>query len=72
MEHDQSLHKLLSRLEEKNLTCTLNSEKCTFGMGKVLFMGILLSKHGFLPTEEKVHSVKKATCPEETEVSRNK
>ena len=50
-EHDQSLHKLLDRLEEKNLT--LNGETCTFGMGKVVFMGILLSKHGIGPTEER-------------------
>ena len=51
MEHDQSLHELLARLamEEKNLT--FNSEKCTFGMGKVVFMWILLSKHGIGPTE---------------------
>ena len=61
MEHDQSLHKLLARLEEKNLT--LNGEKCTFGMGKVVFMGILLSKHGIGPTEEKVRAVKEATRP---------
>jgi len=32
VEHDQNLHKLLARLEEKNLT--LNGEKCTFGMVK--------------------------------------
>ena len=61
MEHDQSLRKLLARLEEKNLT--LNGEKCTFGMGKVVFMGILLSKHGTGPTEEKVRAVKEATRP---------
>ena len=60
-EHDQSLHKLLARLEEKNLT--LNGEKCTFGMGKVVFMGIFLSKHGIGPTEEKVRAVKEATRP---------
>ena len=58
-EHDQSLHKLLARLEEKNRT--LNGEKCTFGMGKVVFMGIFLSKHGIGPTEEKVRAVKEAT-----------
>ena len=59
VERDQSLHKLLARLEEKNLT--LNGEKCTFGMGKVVFMGILLSKRGIGPTEEKVRAVKEAT-----------
>ena len=32
VEDDQNLHKLLVRLEEKNLT--LNGEKCTFGMVK--------------------------------------
>ena len=57
-EHDQSLHKLLARLE-KNLS--LNGEKCTFGMYKVVFMGILFSKHGIGPTEEKVRAVKEAT-----------
>ena len=61
VEHDQSLRKLLARLEEKNLT--LNGEKCTFGMGKVVFMGILLSKHGIGPIEEKVRAVKEATRP---------
>ena len=56
-EHEQSLPKLLARLEEKNLT--LNGEKCTFGMGKVVFMGFLLSKHGIGPTEEKVEQLKR-------------
>lgn len=61
VEHDQSLHKLLARLEERNPT--LNGEKCTFGMSKVVFMGILLSKHGVDPNEEKVRAVKEATRP---------
>ena len=58
VEHDQSLHKLLASLE-KHLT--LNSVKCTFGMGKRVFMDILLSKHGIKPTETKVQAVKEAT-----------
>ena len=57
MEHDQSLHKLLARLDEKNLT--LNGEKCTFGMSKVVFMDIFLIG----PTDEKVRAVKEATRP---------
>ena len=61
MEHDQTLHKLFARLQERNLA--LNGEKCTFGIGKVVFMGILLSKHGIGPTEEKVGAVKGATRP---------
>ena len=61
VEHDQSLHKLLARLEERNPT--LNGAKCIFGMSKVVFMGILLSKHGVGPNEEKVRAVKEATRP---------
>ena len=61
MEHDQSLHKLLVRLEVKKLT--LNGDKCTVGMGNVVSMSILLSKHGIGPTEEKVRAMKEATLP---------
>ena len=61
VEHDQSLHRLLARLEENNLT--LNGEKCNFGMSKVVFKGILLSKHGIGPIEEKVRAVKEAIRP---------
>lgn len=48
-EHDQSLHKVLQRLDEKNLT--LNPMKCEYRMDKVVFMGLLLSKYGICPTE---------------------
>ena len=61
LEHNQRLHKLLAKFEEKNLT--LNSEKCTFRMNKMVFMGILLSQHGVGPTEEKVRAVKEASHP---------
>ena len=54
MKHDQNLHKQLARLQEKNLT--LNCEKGTFEIGVVVLMGILLSKHGIGPTEEKVRA----------------
>ena len=60
-EHDQNLHKLLAKLQEKNLT--LRCDKCTFRMNKVVFMGILLSQHGIGPTEEKVRAVKEASRP---------
>ena len=59
MEHDQTLHKLFARLQERNLA--LNGEKCNFGIGKVVFMGILLSKHGIGSTEEEVRAVKETT-----------
>ena len=61
VEHDQTLQKLFARLQERNLA--LNGEKCTFGIGKVVFMGILLSKHGIGPTKEEVRAVKETTRP---------
>ena len=50
-EHDKNLHSVLQRLSEKQLT--LNAEKCTFRMTKVVFMGLLLSKHGVGPGIER-------------------
>ena len=60
-EHDQSLHKVLQRLEEKNLT--LHPMICEFRMDKVVFMGLLLSKYGIGPTQERVHAVLEAVQP---------
>ena len=57
----KNLHKVLARLEEKHLT--LRAEKCTFGMNRVVFMGILLSRHGIGPTEEKVCAMVEASHP---------
>ena len=61
-EHDKNLHGVLQRLREKQLT--LNAEKCTFRMSKVVFMGLLLSKHGVGPTKEKVRAVAEASQPQ--------
>ena len=52
---DKNLHRVLQHLKEKQLT--LNAEKCTFRMTKVVFMGVLLIKHGVSPNEEKVRAV---------------
>ena len=60
-EHYQSLHKVLQRLEEKNLT--LSPMKCEFRMDKVVFMGLLLSKYGIGPREERVCAVHEAAQP---------
>ena len=54
-------YSVLQRLSEKQLT--LNAEKCTFRMSKVVFMGLLLSKHGVGPTKEKVRAVAEASQP---------
>ena len=61
-EHDKNLHSVLQRLSEKQLT--VNAEKCTFRMNRVVFMGLLLSKHGVGPTEEKVRAVAEASQPQ--------
>ena len=60
-ENDRNLHRVLQRLEEKNLT--LNPQKCQFRMDKVVFMGLLVSKYGIGPTEEKVCAVLESSCP---------
>ena len=60
-EHDRNLHGVLQRLKEKNLT--LNPQKCQFRMDKVVFMGLLVSKYGIGPTEEKVRAVLESSRP---------
>ncbi|PFX13293.1 Uncharacterized protein K02A2.6 [Stylophora pistillata] len=54
-EHDKNLHSVLQRLSEKQLT--LNAKNCSFRMTKVVFMSLLLSKHGIGPTKEKIEQV---------------
>ena len=60
-EHDRNLITLLKRLQERNLT--LNKDKCKIEMDQIVFMGLLLSKHGVGPTEEKVRAVHEAKAP---------
>ena len=63
-EHDRNLHKVLQRLEEKLFkNLTLNPQKCQFRMDKVVFMGLLVSKYGIGPTEEKVRAVLESIRP---------
>ena len=61
-EHDRNLIKVLERLKERGLT--VNAEKCTFRMTKVVFMGLLLTRHGIGPTKEKVRAVIEASQPQ--------
>jgi len=61
-EHDRNLIEALERLQEKNLI--LNAEKCTFRMKKVVFMGLILTRHGIELTEEKVRAVVEASEPQ--------
>ena len=60
-EHDRNLITLLQRLQERNLT--FNKDKCKIGMDQISFMGLLLSKHGVGPTEEKVRAVHETKAP---------
>ena len=60
-EHDRNLHSVIRRLEQKNLT--LNPDKFSFRMDKVVFMGLLLSKYGIGPTKERVRAVLEANFP---------
>ena len=54
-DHDRNLENVITRLQERNLT--LNPNKCSFRMDKMIFMGILLSKYGIGPTDERVEAV---------------
>ena len=58
-EHDKTLNSVLERLSEKQLT--VNAEKCSFRMNKVVIMALLLSMHGIGPTEEKVRALVEAS-----------
>ena len=60
---------VLERLSEKQLT--LDADKCTFRMNKVVFMGLLLSKHGVRPTKEKVRAIAEASQPQTPSEVRN-
>ena len=60
-EHDRNLVTLLNRLQERNLT--LNKDKCKIGMNQIVFMGLILNKHGVGPTEEKVKAIRETKAP---------
>ena len=51
-DHDKTLHALLSRFRQKNLT--LNRNKCQFNKSELKFMGHTLSKDGVKPDDSKV------------------
>lgn len=43
---------------------TVNAEKCTFRMTKVVLMGLLFTRHGIGPTKEKFRVVVGASLPQ--------
>ena len=60
-DHDRNLVTLLNRLQERNLT--LNKDRCKIGMSQIVFLGLLLNKHGVGPTEEKVKAIWETEAP---------
>lgn len=52
---------VLERLEKKNLT--QNADKCTFRMTEIVLMGLLLTKRGIGPMEEKVKAIIEGSKP---------
>ena len=60
--HDERLHAVLQRLQEKGLT--LNQSKCEFGVNKTTFMGHVLTPMGVAPGEAKKNAVINAPTPQ--------
>lgn len=60
--HDQHLYAVLKHLHECGLT--LNPEKCELNMDCLVFMGILLTKKGIGPTEERIRAIVETREPE--------
>ena len=65
--HDVNLQKLLDRARKVNLK--LNSKKMSLKKPQVKFMGLVISKDGLKPDQDKVKAVQemlKPTCKQET------
>ena len=64
-EHDQRLHQVLQRLQEKHLT--LNLPKCRFSVDRVNFLGQVLDSSGVQPDPDRVKAIQEMAAP--TDVS---
>ena len=60
--HDKNLDLTLARLQSKALT--LNREKCTFSVPKLVFFGFTISADGNTPDDKKVDAVRNARTPQ--------
>ncbi|KAL9988412.1 hypothetical protein ACROYT_G002850 [Oculina patagonica] len=60
-EHDKTLHAVLTRFKELNLT--LKKEKCQFYMPRIEFFGMVFSADGMSPDPAKVEAIKQAEAP---------
>ena len=63
-EHDERLHAVLQRLQEKGLT--LNTQKCIFGQPTLKYLGYIFSNRGISPDPSKVEDVHEAMTPRNT------
>ncbi|KAK3731913.1 hypothetical protein QZH41_016958, partial [Actinostola sp. cb2023] len=60
-QHDKTLHAVLNRLQELNLT--LKKEKCKFYMPRIEFFGMVFSSQGMSPDPAKLEAIKNAESP---------
>ena len=58
VEHDKTLHAVLTRFKDLNLT--LKKEKCQFYMPRIEFFGMVFSPDGMSPDPAKVEAIKQA------------
>jgi len=60
-QHDERLHQVLQRLQERQLT--VNSKKCQFRMSQLEFMGHVLSKNAIGAPQSKIEAVENTRQP---------
>eukprot|EP00112_Aurelia_sp_Birch-Aquarium-sp1_P024655 Seg788.11 transcript_id=Seg788.11/GoldUCD/mRNA.D3Y31 product="Retrovirus-related Pol polyprotein from transposon 297" pseudo=true protein_id=Seg788.11/GoldUCD/D3Y31 len=60
-EHDQSLHAVLNKLKEANIT--LNPEKCEFSKTSIKILGHIVRSDGIKPDPDKIKSILSLPVP---------
>ena len=60
-EHDLAVERVLTRLEERNVS--VNFKKSVFGVPKLSYLGYSLSSEGYSPLEEKLKAIKDVPKP---------
>lgn len=60
-EHDENLHRVLTRLRENN--ARLNREKCTFRQSEVIFYGHSFSANGIKAAPQKIQAIQNMQPP---------
>ena len=60
-EHDQRLESVLKRINRAGVT--LNSEKCEFSKGSVIFLGHVIDEVGIHPDRDKIQAIQQIKVP---------